>query len=427
MALASRFGAAWRAFRGEASSDAIVAAENGMNDANGSTFVNILGGNTGGVSMGEREALTLPAFLRALEVLCGIFAMTPMLYYKQLADGGKERATETAEYRIFHDRPNQTQNIFLFKELMIGDLVMKGRFGAFIHRDALYRPKGLSRVQPTGIAVSQHWNREDGAENFYDVGLPDGAHERLTRNDFWYVPGFSRDGVTGIDRLQLLDDTIRGAVATSRFAARFWENNAQPSTILTTKAKVDPASKEQIKSDWRNRFGGPSNAGGVAVLDQEMDAKFLAHDNKASQYLEVRTFYVVEIARALGVPPHIVFELSRATFTNIEQQSLELIMYHMMPHFGRVAAAATHQFAAPGHFFEFLPDAMLKGDIKSRYEAYAIAVDKGIMNPDEVRGRENMNSRPGGKKFRIGSGSAIEGQAPAGAAPNPPPGDPTEE
>ena len=212
------------------------------------------------------------------------------------------------------------------------------------------------------------------------------------------------------NRLKLLQDTIEAAAATSQFAARFWENNAQPSTILTTKAKIDPEGKAAIKTDWTTRFSGARNAGSVAVLDQEMDAKFLAHDAKQSQYIETRGFYVVELARALGVPPHVVFELSRATFSNIEQQSLELILYSMMGHFERVAAAATHQFAEPGHFYEFLVDALLKGDIKSRYEAYSIAIDKGILNPNEVRRRENENDREGGDEYRLGSGSQVEGQ-----------------
>ncbi len=400
-----------------AATPAIVASADGMNDTSGYTFMNLLGGSRGG-PIGEQAALSSPAVLRALEVLTGLFAMAPLVYYRA-EDGGKVRVDDAPPAIMLRTRTNDVQNAFLFKELMLGDLIMTGRFGGFIHRDPLYRASKLTRVDPHGISPVSSWDKADGLEVFYDTHLPNGTFERLTRNDLWYIPGFSRDGLVGIDRLKLLQDTLQAAAATSAFAARFWENNAQPSTILTSKSKMEAADKTKLKTDWQSRFSGPKNAGAVAVLDQEMDAKFLAHDNAKSQYVEVRGFYVVEIARAFGVPPHVVFELSRATFSNIEQQSLELILYSMMGHFERVAAAATHQFAEPGHFFEFLPDALLKGDIKSRYEAYSIAIDKGILNPDEVRSLENRNKRPGGEKYRVGSGSQIEGEQPP-APPAPP-------
>lgn len=403
----------------------IFAGADGMNDTGGMTFLNILGSSGGSTPMSEARALSVPAVMRALEVLCGLFAMTPLVYYRRDGDG-KVRVDDAPQAIMLRTSANDAQSAFLLKEVMLGDLLMRGKFGGFIHRDALYRPAAMTRLDPSGISSPlQHWNKADGLELFYDASLPDGSRERLSRNDLWYVPGFSRNGLVGIDRVGLLGDTMDAAASTSEFAKRFWDNNAQPSTILTLKAKVEPEEKTRIRTDWQNRFAGPANAGAVAVLDQEMDAKFLAHDNKASQFIETRSFHVVEVARAFGVPPHILFELSRATFSNIEQQSLELYLYTMLGHFERIAAAATHQFAEPGHFYEFLTDALLKGDIKTRYEAYAIAVDKGILNSNEVRSRENLNKREGGDKYRVGSGSMVEGEKPSPPIDHRPPAPPT--
>jgi HK97 family phage portal protein len=402
--------------------ETIIGAADGLNDPTGFTVLNLLGAGRGAPA-GEQDAMSTPAVLRALEVLTGLFAMTPLIYYRREGDD-KVRVDDAPQAVMLRTRTNDVQNAFLFKELLLGDLIMTGRFGGYIHRDRLYRPEKLTRVDPRGISPAHSWDRANALEVFYDTQLPDGSRERLTRNDLWFVPGFSRDGLVGIDRLKILQDTFQAAAATSAFAARFWENNAQPSTILTSKAKVEPSEKQRIRNDWKSRFSGSRNAGEVAVLDQEMEAKLLSHDNSKSQYVEVRAFYVVEIARAFGVPPHIVFELSRATFSNIEQQSLELILYSMMIHYERIAAAATHQFAEPGHFFEFLPDALLKGDIKSRYEAYGSAIDKGILSPNEVRRRENLNGREGGDEYRVGSGSMLEQQQTSGPADHRPPEDP---
>lgn len=407
----------------------IVVPADGMSDPGGMTVLNLLGRKGRGAPVSEHTALSVPAVLRALEVLCGLFAMTPFHYYRRTAEG-KVRVPDAPQALMFATSANAVQPAYLLKELMLGDLLMAGRFGAYIHRDALYRPRALSRLVPGGIHLNQHWDRSDGLELFYDVSLPDGSRPRLTRADMWFVPGFSRDGLVGLDRLKLLADSFEAAASMNEFAARFWDNNAQPSTVLTTKAKIDQPDKLKIRADWAARFAGPRNAGAVAVLDQEMKAEFLSHNNEEAQFVETRGFSVVEVGRAFGVPPHVLFELSRATFSNIEQQSLELYLYTMLGHFGRAQAHMTHQFAEPGHFFEANPDALLKGDIKSRYEAYAIAIDKGIYNPDEVRDLENRNRRPGGDKYRVGSGSTIEGQEPAApprpAAP-PAPSEPSEE
>ncbi|WP_317153978.1 phage portal protein [Sphingopyxis indica] len=360
-------------------------------DTNSDTFWALSGRSGSRVVINEQTSLGLPAVLRALEVLTGVFAMTPMIYYRREGEG-KQRVETSPLFTIFHDRPNDVQSAFLFKEVMLGDMLMAGQFATYVHRDGMYRPKSLSRLNPRSVLPAQFWDRNDGLELFYDAQLPDGSSGRFTRTDIWHVPGFSRDGIFGVNRVRLLDDMLGAAVAAGEYARHFWENNAQPATLLTAKGKIKPEDKTKFKIDWKRMFGGPRKAGDVAVLDQEMDAKTLGATNKDSQFVEVRAFNVVEVARAFGVPPHLLFELTRATFSNIEQQSLEFITYCMMPHYERVASAATHYFAEEGHFFEFLPDALLKGDVKTRWEAYKAAREAGVLNADEIRNRENMNA-----------------------------------
>ena len=386
-------------------------------DINSSGFRTLMhGGETYGQrSIGEKAALSLPAVLCAAETLCGVFAMTPLHYYRK-GETGRERVEDSGLHRIFNVAPNAVQSPFLYKELMMGDLLFNGGSFNFIHRDLLFQPAALSRLKPGGVIISQSWDETDGPEAFYDAALPDGTHRRLTRAELWHVPGFSRDGVAGLNRLSFMGGAIDAAIGTSEFARRYWENNAMPGVAIKISGQSTPEQKQAIKADWKNLFSGRANAGEPAVIDEMMDIKSLAPDNDSAQFIETRNFQVLEVARAFGIPPHLLYELSRATFSNIEQQSLEFLIYCMMRHYDRVASAATHAFAEPGHYFEFMPDALLKGDIKSRYEAYKVAVDIGAMNPNEVRRKENMNDRDGGEDYRVGSGSQIEGQsAPAPA------------
>lgn len=390
-----------------------------LTDPDSATFWS-LSGTSGGsrVSVNERTAMSLPAVLHAMEILTGVFAMTPMIYYRREADG-KVRAENSPLFALFHDRPNDAQPIFLFKEVILGDMLMAGSFANFVHRDGMFRPKALSRLDPRMVNPAKFWDRQDGLELFYDCQLPDGSSGRFSRTDIWHVPGFSRDGLLGVNRVRLLDDMLGSAVAAGEYARHFWENNAQPATLLKTKGKVAPEDKAKIKFDWKRMFGGARKAGEVAVLDQEMEAEVLGATNRDSQFVEVRAFNVVEVARAFGVPPHLLYELSRATFSNIEQQSLEFIMYSMMPHYERVASAATHYFAEPGHFFEFLPDALLKGDVKTRWEAYKAARETGAMNADEIRRRENLQPIGGaaGEDYWRPANMAVSGQDNSPAAP----------
>jgi HK97 family phage portal protein len=155
-----------------------------------------------------------------------------------------------------------------------------------------------------------------------------------------------------------------------------------------------------------------------------LKADFLTFDHQQSQLLETRQFQVLDVARAFGVPPHLLFDLSRATFSNIEHQSLEFITFHMGPHYDRVAGAAARQFAAPDHYFEFLTDALVKGDIKTRWEAYRIQRETGVLSADEIRERENLNrigGAAGDERWRPGnmtiSGTPVAQPAPISAVP----------
>ena len=155
------------------------AASSELTDPDSATFW-ALSGTSGGsrVAVNERTAMSLPAVLHALEILTGVFAMTPMIYYRREADG-KVRAETSPLFALFHDRPNEAQSIFLFKEVILGDMLMAGCFANFVHRDGMFRPKALSRLDPRMVHPAKFWDRQDGLELFYDAQLPDGSSGRF--------------------------------------------------------------------------------------------------------------------------------------------------------------------------------------------------------------------------------------------------------
>jgi HK97 family phage portal protein len=375
-----------------------------------------------GVVVNERTTMSLPAVMQALRIICGVFAMTPLAYYRRTAEG-RERASDDPLWTLLHDRPNQTQSAFAFKELLLADVLLTGNFYAYVSRDSRMRPVALTRIKPGNVTVHDYFDRAGGLELFYDATLPDKSHERFSARDIWHIAGPTRDGEVGLSPLDYMRDALGGSIATSDYTSRYWANNARPPIQLQTDHKMAPEDKARLRADWKARFAGV-DGDSIAVLDQGLKADFLTFDHQQSQLLETRQFQVLDVARAFGVPPHLLFDLSRATFSNIEHQSLEFITFHMGPHYERVAGAAARQFAAPDHYFEFLTDALVKGDIKTRWEAYRIQRETGVLSADEIRERENLNrigGAAGDERWRPGnmtiSGTPVAQPAPISAVP----------
>lgn len=346
-----------------------------------------------GVQVNERSALSVPATLQALRILTGVFAMTPLHYFRR-DDTGRQRADSDPLWTLLHDQPNSHQSAFAFKELLLGDLLLTGDFYAYISRDARGVPVALTRLKKTDVTIWEHFDRRDGITLFYDATLPDGSRERFAARDIWHVAGFTRNGLSGLNPIDYARDALGGAIATANHASQFWGNGGKPSTILRGKQKISPEDKLRMRADYKALYGGPAGDD-VAVFDQDLDVKFLTETHENSQFVETRGFQVVDQARLWGVPPHLLFDLSKASFANIEQQSLEFVIYHLGPIYERVSSAATRQFAPDGYYFEFITDALVKGDLKSRMEAYWLQRQMGTKNGNELRRMDNDSDIPG--------------------------------
>lgn len=370
-----------------------------------------------GVRVTERTALSIPAALQALRIISGVFAMAPLHMYGR-TDQGRERLTDHPGEILLAERPNSYQSPFAFFELVMSDLLLAGNFYAYVSRNRRGEPVALTRLKPGSVLVAEYFDRAEGTILFYDATLPDASRERFAARDIWHIAGMSRDGLVGLNPVQYARDALGGAISTSDHATSFWSKGGRPSTVLTTSKPVGSDDKKRIRADWERLYSGPDGSA-VAVLDQDLKAAFLSHNLKDSQFIETRQFQVGDLARIWGVPPHLIFDLSRATFSNIEQQSLDFVTFHLGPHFRRVASAATRQFGGDGTYFEHLTDALVRGDLKSRMEAYWLQRQMGVVNANDLRRRENENDLPGdaGTEYWRPANMAIAG-TPA-AAPKP--------
>lgn len=354
-----------------------------------------------GVNVTPQVAMMVSAVSAATSLLSETAAMLPLMIYRRRADGGKERAADHPLYRLLHEKPNGWQDSFQFLEFVTLHLLLNGNGYAIKVRRKTGPLRGqvleLLPVHSDRVKVDQ---RGDYSLE-YRIALADGATLIAPQSEVFHIRDRSLNGYEGASRLKSGRDAIGLARVTERWGAQLFGNGARPSGILTTDGTLDEQQVARLRDSWKAAHGG-ENALGTAVLDGGLKWQALAMTSEDSQFLETRKHQIAEIARIYRVPPHMLADLERATFSNIEHQSLEFVKYSLMPWLRRWESAINTQLLEPGgeYFAEFVVDGLLRGDTKSRYEAYASALQNEWMNKNEVRALENLNPVEGGEEFR---------------------------
>ena len=246
-------------------------------------------------------------------------------------------------------------------------------------------------------------DRTDDGEVFYRVRI-DGSQESFSRDEVIHVPGLGFDGLKGFSRIAAARNALGLAQATEEFGSALFQNGVKASGVLEHPGKLSKEAHQRLATSVNQEHGGRGNWLKLLILEEGMKWNQQSIPPEDAQFLETRKFQISEIARIFGVPPHLLGDLERATFSNIEQQSLEFLIYHLLPTLKKIEQELNRKLFRPTergtYFVEFLFDGLLRGDIESRYTAYATAVNNGWMNPNEVRERENMNPYLGGDEYR---------------------------
>lgn len=316
----------------------------------------------------------------------------PCILYRRLPDGSRERAVTHPLYRLIGSRPNPRHTAFEFRQMMQLQLDLHGNALAVKELSGRGEPSALwpvpwSRVQ---VLVS-----EDGMELFYRVTRSSGGQETYPAEMVLHLRGKSFDGVVGVSPITYHAETIGLAIAQDRYTAALFGNSARPSGALKVKQVLGKEARDLLRADWESRLKGPDKTGSMVVLDGEMDWQSFAMTQDDAQYVDSKGMSNADIFRIYRIPPHKAGDLTRSTNNNIEHQGLEYVTDCLMPICTNWEQALARDLLTEGeqseYFFEFLVDALLRGDIKSRYEAFAIARSWGAMSANDWRDKENMN------------------------------------
>ena len=344
-----------------------------------------------GITVNETTALNFTSVYGAVRILAEGISALPLPVYRRKQPRGKERDFSHPLYEILHDSPNPEITSLEFRETLQGHLCLWGNAYAEIERSMGGEVKGLWPLLPNKMIV----RREKGQLVYeYDVGK--GPAARLPADRILHLRGLSSNGIMGYSPIGLAREAIGLGLATEEFGARLFSNDATPRGVLEHPKKLNRESEDNLKRSWYEAHGGLKKSHRLAVLEEGMKYHQISIPPEHAQFLQTRNFQVAEIARMFKVPLHMLANLDNATFSNIEHQGLEFVTYSLMPWLVRweqriKLSLFTKAERRAGLFAEHVVAALLRGDIKSRFEAYAVARNNGWMSADDIRELENLN------------------------------------
>ena len=361
-----------------------------QNRTTGSAYSFFFGGSAAGKRVNERSAMQMTAVYSCVRILAEAVAGLPLHLYRYKEDGGKEKALDHPLYLLLHDEPNPEMSSFVFRETLMTHLLLWGNAYAQIIRNGRGEVMALYPLMPDRMAV----DRDDKGQLYYeyttsadDAPISKGSIVRLKPSDVLHIPGLGFDGLVGYSPIAMAKNAIGLAIATEEYGSKFFANGAQPRGVLEHPGTIkDP---QRVRDSWMSQFGGSANSNKIAVLEEGLKYTPISISPEQAQFLETRKFQINEIARIFRVPPHMVGDLEKSSFSNIEQQSLEFVKYTLEPWLVRWEQSIQRTlFSADEkkrYFVRFNVEGLLRGDYASRMNGYAVGRQNGWMSANDIR------------------------------------------
>ena len=367
--------------------------KNNVRDS-GQTFY--FGKTLSGEKVDEKTAMEIVTVYACVRLLADSVAQLPLFLYRETDDeGGKEKARDHPLFKILHRQANPEMSSFSFWETAMTHLLLWGNFYAQIVREGKNGVLGLYPLLPEYVDV----DRLENGEIFYTYHAytdeKRGEHGQdifFQRNEILHIPGLGFNGLVGFSPIAMMKNALGTVLAVDKYGASFFRNGAQPAGVLEHPGVLkDP---QKIRDNWMTAYGGAGNAHKVAVLEEGMSYKAISLPPEDSQFLSTREFGVEEICRIFRVPPHMVQDLKRSTFSNIEHQSLDFVMHTLMPWLVKIEQAIIKDVLLEEEQEMFFPkfnvDGLLRGDYTSRMQGHQIGINNGIYSVNDVRKLENL-------------------------------------
>ncbi len=367
-----------------------------QNEYEGQDFSYLFGRTTSGENVDEFKAMQTTAVYACVRILAEAVASLPIHVYER-TETGKEKKVDHPLYFLLHDEPNPEMSSFVFRETLMTHLLIWGNAYVQIIRDRSGQVISLYPLLPDKMSV----HRDESGKLYYkykrqseeNPNFKEKGDAILRAEDVLHVPGLGFDGLIGYSPIALAKNAIGMTLATENYGASFFKNGANPGGVLEHPGILkDP---KRVRDSWNAVYNGVTNAHKVAVLEEGMKYTQVGIPPEEAQFLQTRKFQINEIARLYRIPPHMVGDLEKSSFSNIEQQSLEFVKYTLDPWVVRFEQSFKRALFLPEekktHFIKFNVDGLLRGDYQSRMNGYAVGRQNGWLSTNDIRELEDLN------------------------------------
>lgn len=352
-----------------------------------------------GVEVTDDVALGVTAFWNAVVIIAGTVGTLPLKIYRKRAGGGKDTAPEHPLYDVLHRRPNPWQTSTEYREMLQGHALCRGNHFSQIVRDPksgyvtdlvpLHPDKITIKLNPSGNRLIYLYRRSGEPERPFD------------QDEILHVRGLASGGIIGYSPITLHREAIGVASATEAYAAKFFSGDARPGGVLTHPGKLSDEQHDRLRASWREAHAGFKKAHEVAILENGMEWQKVGLSAEEAQFLQSRQFNITQIAQIMNIPPHMIKDLSRATFNNIEHQFREFVMITVMPWLVRHEQRLEIDLLSEadrraGYFIKFSVDGLLRGDTATRGEFYTKMFQIAGFSINDILELEDRNPVEGG-------------------------------
>ena len=354
-------------------------------------------GNFTGKSVDSNSALGLSAVWGCTKVLSESIASLPLHIYERMADGDRLLADTHRLYFLLHNQPSKLYTSYTFIEYLVKSICLNGNGYAVINRDRNANIVSFTCINPTDVKILQEYG-----SLYYNIK---GYDELIPAEDIIHVKNLTNDGILGMSPIQYAAESLGWGIALQTYGNTYFGNGGMPSGTLESDKVLTTEAVERLRQSWDKAYGGVDNANKVAVLEEGIQFKPVSISNESAQFLASRQWSISEIARWYRVPPHLIQDLSKSSFNNIEMQSMEFIQYTLTPllkRFEQEFNSKVFKVNERNRFYvEFNVNGLLRGDAKTRADLYTKAIQWGWMSINEVRRKENLNAIPDGDEHLV--------------------------
>ncbi|AUX84868.1 phage portal protein [Acinetobacter sp. ACNIH2] len=340
------------------------------------------------------RAMQLTTVFTCVRVLSESMGMLPCRLYKKVGRN-KEIADNHRLHDLLYVAPNDYMTAQEFWELLMVCLCLRGNFYAY-KVYALGDVVELLPLDPSSVTpkLNDDWTVE------YQVNFKNGGVKTLSQDEIWHVRLFTLDGLNGLNPIAYARKCIGLGLDTEEHGTKLFKNGAVTSGVLETSEQLTDVAFNRLKTEFSENYAGLANTYKPMILEQGLTWKPTALNLEDSQFLETRQYQATEICGLFRVPPHLAANMEKMTLNNIEHMGMSFVNYSLVPYMtrieSRIKVGLLSEKDRKTHYAKFNAGALLRGDLKTRYESYGKGIQWGWLSPNDCRELEDMNPREGG-------------------------------